>query len=268
VRAMRTLATVVLAIGILAAPAAGATYYTSGVSPVGSNDWSCKPTAAHPEPVVLVHGTFADMTVSWNLFSPALHNDGYCVFALDYGNRATNDIAQSANELSAFVDRVLSATGASKVDIVGHSQGGMMPRYYIKNLGGDAKVDDLVGLAPSNHGTTNRAAFYANSQTCQACVQQQAGSPFLASLNAGDESPGAVSYTQVETVYDEVVTPYTSAFLAPDTDVTNVTLQDKCPNDVSEHLGISHDPIALQWAENALGRAGSADPAFAPNCAG
>ena len=39
--------------------------------------------------------------------------------------------------------------------MVGHSQGGMMPRYYIKFLGGADKVDDLVGLAPSNHGTSN-----------------------------------------------------------------------------------------------------------------
>ena len=38
--------------------------------------------------------------------------------------------------------------------MVGHSQGGMMPRYYLKFLGGTAFVDDLVGMAPSNHGTT------------------------------------------------------------------------------------------------------------------
>ena len=50
---------------------------------------------------------------------------------------------------------MLGATGAAKVDIIGHSQGGMMPRYYVKNLGGAAKVDDLIGLSPSNHGTTN-----------------------------------------------------------------------------------------------------------------
>jgi triacylglycerol esterase/lipase EstA (alpha/beta hydrolase family) len=265
---VRLLLVLLVVLGAGAAPAGAATYYSSGVSPAGANDWRCKPTSDHPQPVVLVHGTFADMTVSWNLFSPALKRDGYCVYALDYGNRATNEIGQSAQELSAFVDKVLAATGAAKVDIVGHSQGGMMPRYYIKNLGGDTKVDDLVGLAPSNHGTTNQAAFHASGQYCQACVEQRAGSPFLAGLNSGDESPGPVSYTQVETRYDEVVTPYTSAFLAPDTDVTNVTLQDACANDVSDHLGISHDPIALQWTENALGRPGSADASFTPNCTG
>ena len=49
---------------------------------------------------------------------------------------------------------MLAGTGASKVDIVGWSQGGMMPRYYINNLGGASKVNMLVGFAPSNFGTT------------------------------------------------------------------------------------------------------------------
>src|SRR3954463_16750686 len=225
--------------------------------------FACKPSAAHPQPVVLVHGTFGDST-NWALDRAKLAADGYCTFALDYGNRGTGEIGRSARQLADFVDRVLAATGAAKVDIVGHSQGGMMPRFYIKNLGGASKVDDLVGLAPSNHGTTTPLAPYAVG--CTACQEQVAGSPFITALNSGDESPGDVSYTQVETRYDEVVTPYTSAFLAPDTGVTNVLLQDKCPPDVSEHLGIGHDPIALAWVENALGRTGPADPAFDPGC--
>ena len=49
---------------------------------------------------------------------------------------------------------MLAATGASKADLVGHSQGGMMPRYYLKFLGGADKVNALVGLGPDNHGTT------------------------------------------------------------------------------------------------------------------
>src|SRR5438128_1772103 len=78
-------------------------------------------------------------------------------------NCGLGDIRQSAAELSAFVDNVLAATGAAKVDLVGHSQGGMMPRYYLKNLGGAAKVGVLIGLSPSNHGTTLNGLFTLGS---------------------------------------------------------------------------------------------------------
>jgi triacylglycerol lipase len=243
-------------------------YQSPGISPPGANDFSCRPSTTHPHPVVLVHGTFGDMTVSWNLVSPALAQQGYCVFALDYGNRATGRIEDSAAQLRDFVAKVLKATGAGKVSIVGHSQGGMMPRYYLKFLGGASKVDDLVGLAPSNHGTTNPLApGVGQYASCPACTQQVAGSPFLRHLNAGDETPGLVSYTQVETSHDEVVTPYSSAFLAAGPRTTNVLLQDRCPLDLSEHLGIIYDPAALQWVENALGRPGPAAPGFKPTCA-
>ena len=99
---------------LCAAPAAA---QAPGISPPGANDWSCHPSAAHPYPVVLVHGTFGDMTVSWNLISPKLKADGYCVFALDYGDRATGPIEQSAAQLRDFVNRVLAATGAKRVSI-------------------------------------------------------------------------------------------------------------------------------------------------------
>src|SRR5438309_586819 len=55
-------------------------------SPPGANNWSCKPSAAHPYPAVLVHGTFGDMSDSWQALSPLLYDNGYCVFALNYGS--------------------------------------------------------------------------------------------------------------------------------------------------------------------------------------
>jgi triacylglycerol lipase len=237
-----------------------------GISPPGANDWTCKPSAQRPHPVVLVHGTFGDMTVSWNLISPALAFDGYCVFALDYGNRGTGPIEGSAAELAEFVDRVLEATGAARVSLIGHSQGGMMPRYYIKFLDGKSEVDDLIGLVPSNHGTTNPLAPFAGDGGCVSCDQQIAGSSFLQNLNAGDETPGNVSYTQVTTRYDEVVIPYRSAYLESGPRTTNVTLQDRCPLDLTDHVGIIYDPVALRWVKNALERPGAADPAFRPRC--
>ena len=216
--------------------------------------------------MVLVHGTFA--VTSWATIGPALARRGYCVFTFSYGDGGTDDIAASARSLRAFVEQVLTRTGARRVSIVGHSEGGMMPRYYIRFLGGGAKVEDLVGLAPSNHGTDNLLALAGAFAGCTACGQQLAwGSRFLNTLNAGDEAPGPVDYTAVQTSYDEVVVPYTSAFLnGPVARVTNVVLQTACPSDVSGHLGIATDPVALQWVENALNRRGPADPSFQPTC--
>ena len=77
------------------------------VSPPGANDFTCKPTAAHPAPVVLVHGTFEGAADNWATASPKVKAAGYCVFALEYGNRGTGDIAASAGQLQRFVDAVL-----------------------------------------------------------------------------------------------------------------------------------------------------------------
>jgi triacylglycerol lipase len=230
------------------------------------NASNCKPPPQHPYPVVLSPGTYG--ITSWHLIGPQLAQLGYCVFTFSYGNAETAAIPASAHQLATLVDRLLARTGAKRVDIVGHSEGGMMPRYYIKFLGGSAKVDDLVALAPSNHGTINPAAFGGALTGCDACGAQQSGSSFLTQLNAGDETPAPVNYTVIATMYDEVVIPYTSAFLSgPSARVTNVTLQRQCPQDLVGHLLITSDPVALQWVENALARTtGPANPEFAPSC--
>jgi triacylglycerol lipase len=230
------------------------------------NGANCKPPLQHPYPVVLLPGTYGVST--WQLIGPQLAELGYCVYTLSYGNSETGDLAASAHQLANFVGRLLTRTGAKRVSIVGHSEGGMIPRYYIKFLGGAARVESVVGLAPSNHGTLNPTTFGASLMGCVACAEQQTGSSFLVRLNAGDETPPPVSYTVIETMYDEVIIPYTSAFLTgPSTRVTNVTLQQQCPRDVVGHIVITSDPVALQWVENALSRnGGPADTNFAPAC--
>jgi len=250
---------------------ATATALAPTTPPPGANNFSCKPTAAHPYPVVLVNGTFANMDDNWQAAAPLLANNGYCVYAFNFGGtsatspiQGTGDIAASAAELATFVNTVLTATGAAKVDLVGHSQGGLMPRYYLNFLGGASKVNDFVALAPSNYGTTldgltelasllgaSSAINGTLSEVCEACVQQEEGSAFLATLNATPTVPG-VQYTVIESVDDEVVTPYTNAFLPAAANVTNITVQHQCILDASDHLEIAADPIALADMLNAL----------------
>lgn len=281
--ALATLAAATFALlgaSLMGVPAAQAD--TIDVSPPGANDWSCKPSAAHPYPVVLVPGTFENMAKNWATMSPALKSQGYCVFALNYGATngvdATGPVADSARQLAPFVEKVLASTGARKVDLVGHSQGGMMPRYYLGFIGGADKVNHLVGIAPSNHGTRGLItptpdavppATSVGGSNCQACADQQAGSPFLTELNSiGDTVPGP-AYTVISTTHDEVVTPYPSQFLAgPAQQVTNITIQDKCPADVIDHDQAPNDPVTQRLVSDALGQPAGrpGNPAYQPSC--
>jgi triacylglycerol esterase/lipase EstA (alpha/beta hydrolase family) len=251
-------------------------------SPAGANV-GCKPTAAHPFPVVLVEGTFASQFNSFGALSPDLANNGFCVFSFNFGQTlagtgifATGEIGQSAKQLSTEVNKVLAQTGASKVDIVGWSQGGMLPRQYINFDGGASKVNMLVGLAPSNFGTDLDGLEQLSaglgtlgleealiSATCEACDEQLQGSSFLNNLNQTPTQPG-VKYVVIETRDDEVVTPFTNAFLPAGSNVQNITLQNQCSQDASDHISIPYDSNALQDVVNALG---ADSPNFQPQCA-
>lgn len=254
---------VVLAVGVglTAVPAA------ADISPLGANIWDCKPSPVRPRPVVLVHGTFDHMAGAFATLSPRLKARGHCVFALNYGRvpatgpiQGVGDIAQSAQELSDFVDRVLTATGAAGVDIVGHSQGGMMPRYYLKFLNGAGKVHRLIAITPSNHGSSSNGMVNlarllglspAIALVCQACQQQMVDSDFMKLLNGGGDTVPGVEYTVIATRYDTVVTPYTSSFLTGD-NVTNILLQDRAPLDFSGHFAVNFDPVVHRMVFDAL----------------
>ncbi|GAA4794850.1 alpha/beta fold hydrolase [Streptomyces sanyensis] len=268
-RVLRPLSALVLALVLALTSAATATAQTASAPSRGWNDFSCQPSSAHPRPVVLVHGTLGNKIDNWLVLAPYLVKRGYCVFSLDYGQlpgvpffHGLGPIEESAAQLDAFVERVRTSTGAAKVDIVGHSQGGMMPRYYLKYLGGASEVNALVGLAPNNHGTTllglTRLLPYFPGASdlldrhAPALTAQVAGSDFLTRLNAGGDTVPGVRYTVIATRYDQVVTPYRTQFLSGP-NVRNVLLQDLCPLDFSEHVAIGVlDLVAAHEVANAL----------------
>ena len=103
---------------------------------------------------------------------------------------------------------------------------------------------------------------------CAACADQQAGSPCMQKLNSIGDTVAGPSYTVISTVNDEVVIPYNSQFLnGPARQVTNITIQDKCPADPIEHDQAPNDPVVHQLVAHALGMvSGPADPAYQPNC--
>ncbi|MGX1881871.1 esterase/lipase family protein [Streptomyces sp. NPDC055287] len=267
-RALRPAAALLLALAATLTPTATASAATPAPTS-GWNDYSCKPTAAHPRPVVLVHGTFGNSVDNWLGLAPYLVRRGYCVFSLDYGQlpdvpffHGLGPIDKSAAQLDTFVDNVLATTGAPEADLVGHSQGGMMPRHYLKFLGGADEVNALIGIAPDNRGTTllglakllphfPGAGDLLTAKT-PGLADQISGSAFLTRLNEGGDTVPGVRYTVIATRYDQVVTPYRSQFL-DGPGVRNVTLQDLCPVDLSEHVAIGLiDRIAFHEVANAL----------------
>nr|WP_318305835.1 alpha/beta fold hydrolase [Amycolatopsis sp. MEP2-6] len=250
------------------------------IAPPGANDWNCKPSEKHPNPVLLSNGTTANAYENWANLSQKLANAGYCVFAGNFGGapgsflQTVGPVADTTKALAAFGDKVLQATGAGKLDVVGHSQGGMNVRYWIKYLGGADKISRLVGLSPSNHGTDLFGLLStleripgvpaALGTVCQACNEQAVGSDFLTDLNAGGETVDGIQYTVIQTRYDDVVTPYTSAFLPAKPNVKNILLQNVCGLDFTDHLGITYDPVAQGLVLNALDPAHAKTPPCVP----
>lgn len=233
-------------------------------SPPGTNNWSCRPSAAHPEPVILIHGFLANRNDNWQTYGPLLANNGYCVFALTYGSLFGNPDAlmgglapmqDSAATLDAFVDRVRDATGAPKVALVGHSEGATMPYWYLKLGGGADKVAKMIGLAPAVHGMGGQALAATGIDTGSAhgpaAFQFLATSDFIRELTEGGITVPGVDYTQIVTRYDDVVIPYTTGII-DEPGATNVVIQDLCPQDYADHLSINSDPATARLVLNAL----------------
>ncbi len=296
--AAAAVATSIVAVAGLASPAAadttpipdgglvetGYNYLARPDYTAGANDWACRPQAGK-SPVVLLPGTFANAGANFTKLGPRIKNAGFCTFTLNFGHTSASlgrigglaPTEDSARQLAAFVERVLTATGATKVNVVGHSQGGLIPTYFIKRLGGAAKVDKYVGLAPSNHGTElfgiaalgralgllGIAEDFATLAQFPGVTSQAVGSQALRTLWAdGDAMPAGPSYTVISTRYDEVVHPVANQRLAgPGT--RNVLLQDLCPLNTTGHVGIAFDEPALQLTVNALNGGPST---FRPSC--
>ncbi|MBF6243992.1 alpha/beta fold hydrolase [Nocardia elegans] len=254
-------------------------------APPGANRWDCVPSADHPKPIVLVHGTWLNAYDSFAYMAPKLARAGFCIFAFNYGRSglldggglgavlpgryAVGPIEDSARQLAAFVDRVRATTHSDRVDIVAHSQGAPVADQYLKFDGGAEKVGQLVSFGGTHHGTTllgmatlgriitnlgiDILGFY-RPLVGPANIQQAVGSPFLSQLNlAGDTVPG-VAYTVVASRYDEVMNPVELALLraGPDAAVDDITLQDGCEQDLSDHLTMMYSPRALSIALHAL----------------
>ena len=247
-----------------------------GTKVPGTNDFTCTPRKG-TRPVMLIPGTSEDAFITWSYYGPRLKKAGFCVYTFNY-NPETHPLVEAAATsgnlystaafMAHFVDKVLKSTGADKVDLVGHSQGGgPLPRAYIKYYGGNRKVNHLIGIVPSNKGTSilgmerflNESGRPANTivgtvakfLNMESVPQQLQGSTFLKDLNAGGMTAPGVKYTVVASRFDNRVFPWTNA-LIPEPGAKNIVIQDVCPLDHSSHTSITYDPMTYQVVANAL----------------
>lgn len=215
------------------------------VSPAGA--------ASVKDPVIIVAGTFSPSFANEPL-AARLRADGYKVWIYELPGLGLGDIAQTSQPLASLVDSVRAQTGASKVDLIGHSQGGLVARYYVKYLGGSSRVDRVISLGAPHYGTyvANLATFFGLGSCIGivACQQMSIGSAFLNNLNAGPDVVSPVRYTNIYTAYDELVRPVTNATLKDG--ATNVKVQDQCWARIVGHVGLILDGTVYDGIRDAL----------------
>jgi triacylglycerol esterase/lipase EstA (alpha/beta hydrolase family) len=253
--------------GLLATAAPAVAAPTSGF-----NDWSCRPSASHPAPVVLIHGLGGNGPGNFAFLGPYLASAGYCAFTFTYGQASpaipvggTIAIADSAKQIVAFAERVRQTTGAAKVDFVGHSEGAFQSLYIPKVLGYAGKVHRVVAIAPPTHGTTfaglvnvayllgarDLVGQVLNTFGCAACDQLIVGGSAVKQLTTGQISQPGVGYTILASRFDALVTPTGTAFVN-ESGVRNAYVQDTCPLDPVGHVGLAFDSGVARMVANGL----------------
>ncbi|SES35975.1 esterase/lipase family protein [Corynebacterium cystitidis] len=202
---------------------------TSQVQGAAFNDPDCK---SEFNPVIFIHGT-STTNKDWKNASNYLAERGYCTWAINYGAEPGRisygwaDLDQSAAEIAAGINNILARTGAEKVSLIGHSQGGMMIKRFIEEPGAnnDAKVDRVVTFGASFGGTDvngmrwlrglfNSWPEFWKLMAGAAAFQQVVGDAGESSQIARvkslpDTSPGII-YTAVYSPRDTTVTDTTS----------------------------------------------------------
>ena len=215
---------------------------------------------------MLLHGTFSTVRSNFAPMAAALTASGRCVYGIDYGLGGLRQIRESASTVAAFIDEVLTVTGADQVDVVSFSQGGLVLRTALRLDGLAAEVATAVLIAPTFHGTTSRLIGALPAGACPACADQAAGSALLTELDglggANDDLDGDVRYAVVSSRDDTVVTPLAAQVpIGPADRVGSVIVQDRCPGEVVDHIALPADPGVIAWTLATLDVGTAADPA-------
>lgn len=159
-------------------------------------------------PVILLPGAFGQELVYWNVWEYFMERDGFRVYPASFPRFTLSDLTMSAKLLAEKVEEVRAIEDAERVALVAHSMGGLIARYYLKFLGGDARVSRLACLGVPHHGTW----FGATGPVLRGARQVLPGSDFLNALN-DPKTPDATPILNIWSPYDGVVIPARSSYL-------------------------------------------------------
>lgn len=205
-----------------------------------------------PGPVVMVPGYGGDVSDMDPLVAAA-RGEGREVAVLDAPGDGTGDLRREARALRSLVDRELRRTGAESVDLVGYSAGGVVVRYYVKELGGADVVRRVLTLGAPHHGTDVAEQAVRAAGGCAAgCEQLATSSTLTRQLSAGDETPDGPLWVTVRSDDDRTVIPTDTAELEG---ALNLRIQSICPGDTAGHGYLPKDPVSLAALAETIGKA-------------
>ena len=193
--------------------------YRPGVQPPAVRARFADDPLAARVPVVLVHGLVDNRSV-FSVMRRGLRRRGFAQVRSWNYSPLLRDVETAAAALGRHLERVCQDTGHERVHVVAHSLGGLVARYLVQRLGGDARVDSLVTL-----GTPHGGSRWAHVLPTPLVRQLRPGSPLLQELAA--PAPGC--RTRVTAVYsdlDQMVVPAASGRCDhPDLGVRNVLVR-------------------------------------------
>ena len=242
----------------------------------GWNDWGCRPSSAHPAPVVLLHG-LGGRDDDLASLAGYLVGAGFCVFSLTYGVGAPPALIEmggvapmrdSAQEIAGFIDQVQAATGAARVDLVGHSEGGLHALFIPKVLGRARQIGKVVTMGTDVHGfgpvqtaellvllgLRGLVDAIAAGAECQGCSDILPGSEYRRTLASGPVAQPGIAYTLIFTRFDAAAlafAPLGAPFLN-EPGVRNLFVQDRCPLDLVGHVMLPESRSVASLVANAL----------------
>ena len=167
-------------------------------------------------PILLLHGWVDNRSIFTLLRRHLLRRGFGRVVTMNY-SILTHDVPKAAARLAQVVERLCEETGYERVHVVGHSMGGLVARYYVQRLGGDARVHTLATL-----GTPHAGTVAARLMVGRAVAQLRPGSPVIREL--AEPAHGCrTRFVALWSDLDAMVVPKHSARLDhPDLRVRNV----------------------------------------------